>query len=311
MKEPRILVLMTTYNGRAYVAEQIDSILDQRGVEVTLCICDDCSSDDTYAVLEAAAEESPNVHIRCNSANKGVVANFMDLIYGADAQAFDYFALSDQDDIWYPDKLRCAAARIESNTSRPELYYADVHNIDERGRSLGKEYEPYQVCARAPASLLLVQNWCLGCTTLLNPALVKLLQAHPVYDFGRMYDAWIHAVALYCGGFVFSDLAHAYLDRRITGHNTVGIMNEKRSAAYLAKKALCRDASVRNPKPLYAELEQKMLEQANKTGIGSQGFGGTVTALYVNIEQAPTHIAGLPVAVNVGCHVTRHKEIII
>ena len=91
----------------------------------------------------------------------------------------------------------------------------------------------------------------------------------------------------------------------------VGIGGDFEQCALLAKKALCRDLRVRNPDPFYAELEQRMLDEANKTGIGSQGFGGTVTALYVNIEQAPTHIAGLPVAVNVGCHVTRHKEIIL
>lgn len=91
----------------------------------------------------------------------------------------------------------------------------------------------------------------------------------------------------------------------------VGIGGDFEQCALLAKTALCRDLSVRNPKPLYAELECKMLDGINRLGIGSQGFGGTVTALYVNIEQAPTHIAGLPVAVNMGCHVTRHAEEII
>lgn len=87
----------------------------------------------------------------------------------------------------------------------------------------------------------------------------------------------------------------------------VGIGGDFEMVAYLAKKALCRDVSERNPDPFYAELEERMLEEANKTGVGPQGFGGDVTALAVNIETYPTHIAGLPVAVNVGCHVTRHK----
>jgi fumarate hydratase subunit alpha len=87
----------------------------------------------------------------------------------------------------------------------------------------------------------------------------------------------------------------------------VGIGGDFEMVAYLAKKALCRDVSERNADPFYAELEEKMLEAANKTGVGPQGFGGDVTALAVNIETYPTHIAGLPVAVNVGCHVTRHK----
>ena len=61
----------------------------------------------------------------------------------------------------------------------------------------------------------------------------------------------------------------------------------------------------------YAELEKELLSKINALGIGPQGFGGDTTALIVNIETAPTHIAGLPVAVNVGCHVTRHKELVL
>lgn len=91
----------------------------------------------------------------------------------------------------------------------------------------------------------------------------------------------------------------------------VGIGGDFEQCAYLAKKALCRDLSARNPKPLYAEMEKAALCGINRLGIGAQGFGGTQTALYVNIEQAPTHIAGLPVAVNMGCHVTRHAGCVI
>lgn len=91
----------------------------------------------------------------------------------------------------------------------------------------------------------------------------------------------------------------------------VGIGGDFEYCAYLAKKALCRDLAVRHPDSVYAELEREMLERINALGIGSQGFGGTVTALYVNIEKSATHIAGLPVAVNIGCHVTRHAERVI
>ena len=89
----------------------------------------------------------------------------------------------------------------------------------------------------------------------------------------------------------------------------VGIGGDFEMCAYLAKKALCRDVDVRHPDPYYAELERRMLEEVNETGVGPQGFGGKVTALCVNIETYPTHIAGLPVAVNVGCHVTRHQSV--
>lgn len=88
----------------------------------------------------------------------------------------------------------------------------------------------------------------------------------------------------------------------------VGIGGTFDKAALLAKKALMRSVEERNTHPFYAELEQQLLEEINQLGIGPQGFGGRTTALAVNIEQLPTHIAGLPVAVNINCHVTRHKK---
>ena len=91
----------------------------------------------------------------------------------------------------------------------------------------------------------------------------------------------------------------------------VGIGGDFEQCAILSKKALCRSLEISNPNPFYAELEAELLEKINALGIGPQGFGGLTTALGVNIEYAPTHIAGLPVAVNIGCHVTRHKTIVI
>lgn len=91
----------------------------------------------------------------------------------------------------------------------------------------------------------------------------------------------------------------------------VGIGSDFEGVALLSKKALCRDIALRNPDKFYEDLENRMLEEINRLDIGAQGFGGDITALAVNIETAPTHIAGLPVAVNVGCHVTRHKELVL
>lgn len=87
----------------------------------------------------------------------------------------------------------------------------------------------------------------------------------------------------------------------------VGIGGTFDRAALLAKQALLRPVNQANPDPYYAALESELLEKINALGIGPQGFGGRTTALAVNIETFPTHIAGLPVAVNINCHVTRHK----
>ncbi len=88
----------------------------------------------------------------------------------------------------------------------------------------------------------------------------------------------------------------------------VGIGGDFEKCAYLAKKALCRPVEKRNENPFYANLEQELLDEINATNIGPQGFGGKTTCLAVNIEYGATHIAGLPVSVNVGCHVTRHAS---
>lgn len=81
--------------------------------------------------------------------------------------------------------------------------------------------------------------------------------------------------------------------------------------AQIAKKALTREIGEHNEDPFIADLEKEMLEAVNNLGIGPQGLGGRTTALAVNIETFPTHIAGLPVVVNINCHASRHKSVVL
>ncbi|MCB2290256.1 fumarate hydratase [Clostridium sp. CS001] len=91
----------------------------------------------------------------------------------------------------------------------------------------------------------------------------------------------------------------------------VGIGGTFDKAANIAKKAAVRSTDKANSNPFYAELEKELTEEINKLGIGPQGFGGRTTALAVNIETYPTHIAGLPVAVNINCHAARHATAVL
>ena len=91
----------------------------------------------------------------------------------------------------------------------------------------------------------------------------------------------------------------------------VGIGGTFDKAALLAKKALMRPVDSENEDSYYADLEKEMLEKINQLGIGPQGFGGKTTAIGLNIETMPTHIAGMPCAINISCHVTRHKTEVI
>lgn len=91
----------------------------------------------------------------------------------------------------------------------------------------------------------------------------------------------------------------------------VGVGGNFEMAAYLAKKALLRPIGSHSYKPHLREMEEELLERMNNLGIGPQGLGGVTTVLGVNVESYPTHIAGMPIAVNISCHVTRHAEVIL
>lgn len=91
----------------------------------------------------------------------------------------------------------------------------------------------------------------------------------------------------------------------------VGIGGTFDKAALMAKKALLKPINEENEEPYYSNMEKELLDKINSLGIGPQGFGGRTTALAVKIITAPTHIAGLPVAVNINCHVSRHKEAVL
>ena len=91
----------------------------------------------------------------------------------------------------------------------------------------------------------------------------------------------------------------------------VGIGGTMEMAAICAKRAAARDLESRNHDPRYAAFEDELLEMVNKTGVGPQGLGGITTALKVHVEWAPTHIASLPVAVNINCHAARHAEAVL
>jgi fumarate hydratase subunit alpha len=91
----------------------------------------------------------------------------------------------------------------------------------------------------------------------------------------------------------------------------VGLGGTFEKAAILAKKALLRELDDKSENPIDRKLEEDLLDDINKLGIGPMGLGGTVTALAVKVESHPCHIASLPVAININCHAARHKEAII
>ena len=219
--KPTVLVMMASYNGEKYIAEQIDSILAQEGVDVTLRICDDGSSDSTPAICESYAAEHGNVHFGVNKANKGLAKNFMDMVYDDSACGYDYYAFSDQDDVWLPEKLVHAVGEIESKAhGGPALYYSDIENVRADLSGGVREYAPWGSCSHELVAALTV-NWASGCTMVFNASLRSCILSYEPVAYDRIHDGWVHLVAIVSGS-VVADLGRSFIKRRLSGENQVG-----------------------------------------------------------------------------------------
>ena len=205
---------------------QVDSILAQQGVQVSLRACDDLSDDDSYEILCNYASRFENVKVSQNMCRLGVGSNFMQMVYEADANQFDYFAFSDQDDVWLPEKLAVAVETIASTDGRkvpsigmPVLYCSDLLNVDEQLKNPEPELEALAEDGRQASPL--VRNRYSGCTMVFNRGQLLLMQAFHPDSLPRIHDAWAYLIAFYCGNVVV-DRDHALILRRITGANQEG-----------------------------------------------------------------------------------------
>lgn len=219
--KPTVLVMMASYNGEKFISEQIDSILAQEGVDVTLRICDDGSNDSTPVICESYASRYDNVCFEVNKANKGLAKNFMDMVYDDNACGYDYYAFSDQDDVWLPEKLAHAVREIESKAhGGPVLYYSDIENVRADLSGGAREYASWGRCSHELVAALTV-NWASGCTMVFNPGLRSWILAYEPSSYARNHDGWVHLVAM-VSGTVVADLENSYIKRRLSGENQVG-----------------------------------------------------------------------------------------
>lgn len=226
-KKYTVLVMMSTYNGEKYLREQLDSIIGQNGVNLHITIRDDGSSDATVSTLEQYSQEYENISYVSSQRNLGPGNSFMNLLY--ESGTFDYYAFSDQDDIWLPDKLIRAIGKIK-DASEPMLYGSNQKLVFTDGTSRLR-YE------KAPAASLLdvlFANHISGCTMVMNHALRDIIvdpKHRPTEHFAkiRMHDTWFLLVALLKGSFVYDD--EAFIEYRIHENNFVGISNDQVAAS--------------------------------------------------------------------------------
>lgn len=220
---PSVLVMMATYNGSKYLREQIDSVLGQVNVDVTLRICDDQSPDNTFEICQEYAAMDSRVIATKNEKNLGVGWNFMQMVFDDESLGYDYYAFCDQDDIWLPDKLSRAVSQLSAKAKdEPALYFSDVTDFD--GQNEWNELADFVPCENYPMTLLLA-NWASGCTMVMNSQFFSLFRSYKPKTLPRIHDAWAHLVARYCAT-VVPDYEYSGIKRRITGNNAVGVLKD-------------------------------------------------------------------------------------
>lgn len=217
-------VLMSTYNGEKYINEQIDSLLEQDQIDVTIMVRDDGSQDRTKDMINEYILKGDKILFLEANQNIGPAASFMKLIYDAPA-GFDIYLLSDQDDIWFPDKIKCAYEIISRHRDNgiPLLYCSNQYlYIDGKKKNLRFSSEPNHGLIST-----LFGNHIAGCTMAFNTELLITLKDTKA-DLDvlkiRMHDTWIMLIANLCGKILYDKEGHMLY--RIHDDNTVGISNE-------------------------------------------------------------------------------------
>lgn len=213
----KVQVLLSTYNGEKYIKEQIESILNQKEVEVSLLIRDDASSDKTIEIIGKLADKNNNI-IYYKDENLGPARSFMDLLYKSGE--YDYYAFADQDDIWQKQKLISAINMLKEKENEPSLYMSALEVVDEKLNLI----ETKKVNGNLSFEGEMIRNFATGCTMVLNKKLCDIIkQYNPSYLI--MHDSWITRVCYAVGGNVIID-DNSYIKYRQHTSNVLGYKDE-------------------------------------------------------------------------------------
>lgn len=198
----RVLVLMSTYNGEKYLREQLDSLFSQKDVDMTLLVRDDGSSDGTISVLEEYCIMYPSKIKIIRGANCGCKDSFFLLMKEAvkSYPEYDYYAFSDQDDIWLDDKLISGVNALDKEKNPIKLYYCDPQFVDEDLNTLDIKPIP----ARNTLEESFILQPCIGCGMIFSPSVLKN-GAKADSTMINIHDAWIYRVTLALGGTILKD----------------------------------------------------------------------------------------------------------
>lgn len=200
-----ITVLLSTYNGQKYLKEQIDSLLEQLDVDVTIIVRDDGSTDETRNILAEYKYKYNNVKIWLD-ANCGAEDSFNKLCqYAVEHYNSDYYAFCDQDDVWDRDKLKVALQHLSVfDESKPNLYFSNLKMVDEKLCYVRDLFGPDDVFIEKEKTL--VQIFTYGCTCVFNR---KALEDYCFIKHNTVFhDNWIYAICSYMGNVYYDPIGH-------------------------------------------------------------------------------------------------------
>ncbi len=204
MKIPRVAVLLSSYNGENYIREQIESILNQSNVQITLYVRDDGSEDSTVRIINEIASANSNIIVNTGS-NVGFVKSFFQLLLAADGE-FDYYAFADQDDFWLPDKLSAGSAALTiGDDFLPSMYFSRTEYVSACLDHLS--YSPIYEAKKVGFGNALVQNIATGCTIIINQRARKLI-IDKLPEKCLVHDWWIYLVVSAFGRVIFDNVSH-------------------------------------------------------------------------------------------------------
>lgn len=216
----KVAILLSSYNGADYIEEQIESILKQDYTDFDLIIRDDGSTDNTISIIKKILNEHDNV-ILIKGNNIGLVKSFFYLLEYAYTKKYDYYAFSDQDDVWLPDKISTAITKLQkcNNSTTPLLYSCTSSLVDRNLRSVGKTTEKQN--KKITFFNTAIQNICPGHNQVLNKKLVQvLISANQNLEKIYSQDLWISNAAAVTGKILFDNTYHTLY--RMHGNNELG-----------------------------------------------------------------------------------------
>lgn len=213
-----IQVLMSTYNGMKYIGEQLKSIYEQSGVDVSLLVRDDGSTDETCALLDD--EQAAGRLTWYTGENLGPAFSFWHLLQHAPESEF--YAFCDQDDVWDKDKLSTAVGMLNAAGDAPALYFCQTRLVD----SSLNEIPSVSISPLLTYGEALLYHFVTGCTVVMNNALRKeLIKYTP--SFMRMHDIWVYNVAQAIGARIFFDKT-SHISYRQHSSNVIGQINSSK-----------------------------------------------------------------------------------